>query len=220
MTVVPGGPLAPFSSLEPVSFSQTPNIAAQARACVVLDGRTYAIKSFQISKNAHGATNTASFKLPYASNPDWTNQLFRGTDRTGVTNNSPVYCDLYAGFPPSPGMSPSTSGLEPSFSWRSRPIRRDRHGRHGVSSSIDRVAAYHGSNNHGRAEPNDGRFPKTDRGAVQYPRRRRSRADEPVYARKGLRSRVRRRDEEPREVGRSPALLDLRRRLIRGTSCR
>lgn len=96
-----------FSSLEPVTFVEKSTTAAP-RACVSIDGSLYPIRSYQINKNAHGATNTASFSLPYAGNPDWTNQLFRGTDSTGQMNNSPVYVKIWAGFPPNPGPAPIT----------------------------------------------------------------------------------------------------------------
>ncbi len=97
-----------LSTLEPVTFVQR-NVTAAPRACVDIDGSLYAIKSFQINKNAHGATNTASFKLPYAGNPDWTSQLFRGADRTGRTNNKPVYVKIWAGFPLNPGPAPTNA---------------------------------------------------------------------------------------------------------------
>src|ERR1700729_1629381 len=104
-----------FSSLETVQFTQG-GTAAQARACVKIDNQLYHLKSFRLSKNAHGATNTGSFVLAYAGNPDWTNQLFRGTDPAGgPVNNSPVYCEVWAGFPPNPGPNPSISGLMRRF---------------------------------------------------------------------------------------------------------
>lgn len=115
MSQVPGGALANFSSLEPIVFTQKSS-ASRPRAYVKLDGRLYALKSYRISKNAHGATNTASFRLPYPGNPDWTNQLFRGTDNvSGTTDKSPVYAEIWAGFPSNPGMTPSLSGLSKRF---------------------------------------------------------------------------------------------------------
>jgi hypothetical protein len=98
------------SSLLPVTFSQKHSIS-QARACVKINGALYPIKSFQINKNAHGATNTASFVLSYAGNPDWTNKLFRDT----ATTYSPIYVEIWAGFPSNPGSKPTTSGLSRRF---------------------------------------------------------------------------------------------------------
>lgn len=111
----PIGTSGSFASLEPVVFTQK-NEVASARACVKLDGRLYGIKSYRISKNAHGATNTASFKLPYAGNPDWTRQLFRDSSVQGTAGNKPVYAEIWAGFPPNPGMTPSIDGLSKRFS--------------------------------------------------------------------------------------------------------
>jgi hypothetical protein len=102
-----------IANLLPVTFSQKHSIA-QARACVKINGALYPIKSFQINKNAHGATNTASFVVSYAGNPDWTNQLFRGTFGA-QSNNSPVYIELWAGFPQNPGAAPSSAGLSQRF---------------------------------------------------------------------------------------------------------
>jgi hypothetical protein len=109
MSQPPSGPLAGFSSLQPVEFTQGSS-AAQARACVKVDGRLYLLKSFRLLKNAHGATNTGSFVLAYGGNPDWTSQLFRGDG-----DNRPIYCEVWAGFPPYPGPNPSISGLTRRF---------------------------------------------------------------------------------------------------------
>jgi hypothetical protein len=111
------GPLgsgALFSSLAPVVFQQK-STAARARACVKVDDLLYPIKSYRISKNAHGATNTGSFMLPYAGNPDWTNQLFRDSSVQGPAGNAPVYVEIWAGFPPSPSSQPSLDGLVRRF---------------------------------------------------------------------------------------------------------
>jgi hypothetical protein len=117
VTVAPGplGTGSNFVSTEQLQFTQK-NVAARARACVKLDGVLYNIDSYRLSKNAHGATNTGSFTIPYASNPDWTRQLFRGEDPgTGAINNTPVYCEIWAGFPSNPGSTPSTTGLTRRF---------------------------------------------------------------------------------------------------------
>lgn len=116
MSVVPpGSGNAPFAALTPVTFTQE-STSARARAYVMIDKRLYPLKSYRLSKNAHGATNTGSFTLPYAGNPDWTDQLYRGNDPgTGASNNSPVYVEIWAGFPSNPGMTPSIAGLTKRF---------------------------------------------------------------------------------------------------------
>lgn len=100
------------TNLLPVTFTQK-NAVAQARACAKVSGALYPIKSFTINKNAHGATNTASFIVSYAGNPDWTRQLFLGT--AGGQTNSPVYIELWAGFPAIPAQAPTTAGLSKRF---------------------------------------------------------------------------------------------------------
>jgi hypothetical protein len=116
MSVAPGpiGSGVPFSSLEPISFTQSGEVC-RPRAFVKVDGRLYALKSYTIKKNCHGATNEATFLVSIANNPDWSNQLFRGTGRTGQTDNSPVYIEIWAGFPPNPGSTPTTAGLTRRF---------------------------------------------------------------------------------------------------------
>jgi hypothetical protein len=116
VTVAPGpiGTGPSFASLEPVVFTQK-GVAAQARACVKIDGQLYSIKGYHISKNAHGETNGASFKLPYPGNPDWTQQLFRDSSVQGAAGNRPVYAEIWAGFPPNPGSTPSLDGLTRRF---------------------------------------------------------------------------------------------------------
>lgn len=99
----------PFFELIPVRFEQE-DTACRPRACVVVNGIPFAIKSYRISKNAHGSTNTASFVLTYANNPDWTQQLFISEGET-----SPVYIEIWAGFPTNPSDQPSTSGLMRRF---------------------------------------------------------------------------------------------------------
>jgi hypothetical protein len=107
----PGSGNAPFSSLAPVTFDLKDTFA-NARACVMINGQgPYPIKRFTIDKNCHGATNTASFDVPYAGNPDWTNQLFEDPNK----KNTPIYIAIYAGFPASPWITPSISGLSRRF---------------------------------------------------------------------------------------------------------
>jgi hypothetical protein len=112
MSAFPGGPVAPFSGLEPVTFSQK-NAYCRPRAYVKLDGRLYPLRRFTTSKNAHGATNTATFTLGMSGLPDWTRQLYRGVE--AGNENEPVYAEIWAGFPPNPGMAPSISGLSRRF---------------------------------------------------------------------------------------------------------
>ncbi|HEY6485384.1 MAG TPA: hypothetical protein VIX83_03245 [Candidatus Cybelea sp.] len=112
MSIVPGGPLAGFSSLTTVSFKQN-DTYCRPRACIKLDEKVYPVKRFSISKNAHGATNTAEFTLGYAGMPDWTNELFRGIQ--AGNQDQPVYAEIWAGFPANPGSKPSLSGLSRRF---------------------------------------------------------------------------------------------------------
>lgn len=72
------------------------------------------MKSFSLQKNAHGATNTGNFVVTYADEPDWTDQLLQNTFG-GNSNLSPVYVEIWAGFPDNPGTLPSTSGLSRHF---------------------------------------------------------------------------------------------------------
>ncbi len=95
--------------LAPVVFTLK-NEASQPRACVKLDGVLYGIDRFRITKNSHGATNTASFVLPYNGNPDWTKLI-----APDPTTPSPVYVELWAGFPTNPGSKPSLDGLTQRF---------------------------------------------------------------------------------------------------------
>jgi hypothetical protein len=97
------------SPLAPVIFTLK-NVASQPRACVKLDGVLYNLDRYEIKKNAHGATNTANFVLPYTGNPDWPKKLFRDPTTPG-----PVYCELWAGFPTNPGSAPSLDGLSRRF---------------------------------------------------------------------------------------------------------
>ncbi|HEY2474101.1 MAG TPA: hypothetical protein VGI19_04800 [Candidatus Cybelea sp.] len=112
MSVVPGGPLAPFSSLSPVTFTQGESFS-RPRAFVKLDNVLYPITRYEISKNAHGATNVAQFTTGYNNLPDWTDQLFRGVEARN--QNSPVYAEIWAGFPSNPGSEPSLEGLSRRF---------------------------------------------------------------------------------------------------------
>jgi len=102
----PGG-ASPGSGLTAVKFTQL-GAACSPRACIVINGTTYPVRRFHISKNGHGATNVADFELAYASNPDWTQLL--------VANGSaPTYVKIYAGFPPNPGPVASSAGLSQRF---------------------------------------------------------------------------------------------------------
>ena len=93
------------SDLLPVTFS--PSYSSNApRAYAVINGTPYAIKSFTVDKNSHGATNTGSLVVSYKGNPDWTVELFRGDQPLTPggqfsldTSNNPVYVQIYAGFP-------------------------------------------------------------------------------------------------------------------------
>jgi hypothetical protein len=113
MAMLPPGPLPNFVALGPVAYTVQSKYG-RARAIAKINGQFYNIKSYDITKAVHGATNTASFVLPYNGNPDWTGQLFRGT-AAGVTDNSPVYVELWAGFPPNPTAAADNSGMSRRF---------------------------------------------------------------------------------------------------------
>ncbi len=100
------------TALLPVTFGIKSSVSSP-RACIVINGTTYPVRSYRIGKNGHGATNTADFELAYAGNPDWTQELYRGADAGNA--NQPVYAKIYAGFPPNPGPIASTAGLSQRF---------------------------------------------------------------------------------------------------------
>lgn len=93
------------ANLAPVTFVSK-DTYVQARAYVkIADSGPYAIKSFTLEKNCHGATNTASFELPYATYPDWTDQLFYGQTSGSNDSYTPVFIQIYGGFPTNPGQN-------------------------------------------------------------------------------------------------------------------
>lgn len=114
-----GTPLVP-SQFEPFYEANAP------RAVVALDGKLYIPSRYTVSTNAHGATNTATVTLPIEGNPDFTVELFRGPSGaapnfTQLTpsaiqslladssqyDTSPVYVEIYAGFPGNDAVSAS-----------------------------------------------------------------------------------------------------------------
>lgn len=93
-----------------VLFSQNASEVNSPRACVTVENVPYALKKFKIEKNAHGATNTANFRVSIKSNPDWTSLLY-----AKKSDNAPIYIGIYAGFPENPSSQPSIAGLSRRF---------------------------------------------------------------------------------------------------------
>lgn len=85
----------PVSLLAPVMFEQFHESGVAAAVAIIGGIRVVPVR-FSISHNAHGATDTGSIDLPISNGPDWPTQLER-SDELGNAD-SPVYCDIYAGF--------------------------------------------------------------------------------------------------------------------------
>jgi len=101
------------NGLGPLTFTQ-PGDVSSPRACAKIAGKLYPVSSYRLSKNSHGATNTGSMALAIAGNPDWTREL-TSVIKTGQTDPSPIYLELWAGFPPAPSSVPSLAGLQRRF---------------------------------------------------------------------------------------------------------
>jgi len=95
------------------------NTTAKPYSVIVLNGKSYVPLTWDIDNNAHGATGSATVTLDIGSNPDFTQELFRGdsplvpSDTSGIaiTDNTPVYIQIYAGFPSSLASETDTSQL-------------------------------------------------------------------------------------------------------------
>jgi hypothetical protein len=66
------------------------------RSLVQINGEYYVPESWSLEINAHGATNTATIKIPIKGNPDFTQTLFRGN------NQAPIPVTVLCGFPSKP----------------------------------------------------------------------------------------------------------------------
>jgi hypothetical protein len=137
LVVTPGPGTFP---LQPVKFVQK-NTTAQPYSVVVLNSEAYVPLSWDINNNAHGATGSATVTLSIGDNPDFSQELFRGDQAptgqivqvnapipgtpftvadlnlTGsgngltITDNSPVYIQIYGGFPSSLSSPTDTTQL-------------------------------------------------------------------------------------------------------------
>jgi hypothetical protein len=82
------------------------------RAVIILDGVRYVPNSVELTKNAHGATDSGTITLPISINPDFSIQLFRGSSSPGQggveafknapIDDSPVEVEVFFGFPGNP----------------------------------------------------------------------------------------------------------------------
>lgn len=70
-----------YKSLHPLTF-------------VKIDGRVYRPKRWEISSNAHGATDTGSVRFPISGYPDWSMTLLR--DASIGNANKPVEIEIFA----------------------------------------------------------------------------------------------------------------------------
>jgi hypothetical protein len=74
--------------------------ASTPRAVAIINGTNYQISAYTVSANAHGATDTATVTIPISSNPDFSLELFKDAN-----DQTPVYVEIYAGFPATPAVS-------------------------------------------------------------------------------------------------------------------
>lgn len=80
----------------------------------VINTKRYSIVEFEVDLNAHGATDSGSVTLAIGGNPDFSVDLFRGdqtyspTGPIAISNDAPVYIELFAG-PVSNPVAGSTS---------------------------------------------------------------------------------------------------------------
>ncbi len=80
------------------------------RAIVKINGQAFILKSYRLSLNAHGDADSVSVVVPIATNPDWS-QLFSAAALTANGQSSPIYAEIWAGFPPDGSTSNSTAQL-------------------------------------------------------------------------------------------------------------
>ena len=99
----------PVAPLQPLSYEPFYE-ASEPRAIAVINGSNYQLVSFEIEKNAHGATDSAIIDLTLSNNPDWTVELFRDTNQ-----NEPVYVEIWAGYPPVDTPPLTTTALNQRF---------------------------------------------------------------------------------------------------------
>jgi hypothetical protein len=79
-------PVVPLKK-KPVYESLVPRISA------TIDGKQYLPKSYVLTTNAHGATDTATVEIPISTNPDWTQQIARSD--SGGNANKPVPIEIF-----------------------------------------------------------------------------------------------------------------------------
>jgi len=108
------------AALLPVSFDPFYE-HHQLSLVVAVNGTRYKATEVRYSENAHGATDTATIIIPLSSATDLTLDLFRGDitvaggkgpasivppstpgSSVAATDNSPVFAEIYAGFPQTP----------------------------------------------------------------------------------------------------------------------
>lgn len=91
-------------ALQPVTYQ--PFTEANApRAVAVVQGLRYQIVSYDITTNAHGATDTGTIALTASNTDDWSVLIGAGQ----VNPDQPIYASIYAGFPNQP---PATSATD------------------------------------------------------------------------------------------------------------
>lgn len=90
----------------PVSYERNSEASAPRAVLRINGANVYALEHFDISLNAHGATNEASVFLPIKGNPDFSaafDKSYSGTAATG---------EIFVGWPNNPQASPSIAGLQ------------------------------------------------------------------------------------------------------------
>lgn len=83
----------------------------QPRFVVKLNGQVFLGKSYELELNAHGDADTATIVLPIKTYPDWS-ALFNATS---LGPDSPVYVEIWAGFPPQGWAGNTTAQLTRRF---------------------------------------------------------------------------------------------------------
>ena len=106
VSLIPGPPATSAAPWNPYFESNNP------RAVVAIDGNRYLPEAYEITYNAHGATDEASITLPISGNPDFSVEFYRPPGSPNV----PAYVQIWAGFPASPvPLSLDTSNLASRF---------------------------------------------------------------------------------------------------------
>jgi hypothetical protein len=79
-----------FVDLAPVAFDPFYDTSAP-RAMVALNGTRYVPLSYEITFNAHGATDEATIKLPISTNPDFSILFFKGTNTDATSGPNETF---------------------------------------------------------------------------------------------------------------------------------